>query len=80
MNILNLLKEVGLAKSKAEARRLIEQGGVQIDGEIKDNWKEDIKVQDGMLLKSGRNWIKVSVPQTLLNTLLNLKASDFKEI
>ena len=76
MNILNLLKEIELAKSKSEAKRLVEQGGVQIDGEIKDNWKEDIKVKDGMIIKSGRNWVKVNKPPTLLN----LKQDDFKEI
>lgn len=32
-NLVQLLVEVGLAQSKAEARRLIEQGGVYIDGE-----------------------------------------------
>ena len=28
-----ILKEIGFAKSAAEARRMIEQGGVQLDGE-----------------------------------------------
>ena len=32
-NIVDLLVCCGLAKSKGEARRLIEQGGVSVDGE-----------------------------------------------
>ncbi|MEI6578938.1 MAG: tyrosine--tRNA ligase, partial [Eubacteriales bacterium] len=36
-NILNILVKAGLAKSKGEARRLIEQGGVSVD---------DLKVPD----------------------------------
>ena len=33
MNILDLLHESGLAASKSEARRLVQQGGVRVDGE-----------------------------------------------
>jgi tyrosyl-tRNA synthetase len=33
MTIVDLLAEVGLARSKSEARRLVEQGGVSLDGE-----------------------------------------------
>lgn len=32
--LANLLKELGLAKSTSEARRLITQGGVRLDGEV----------------------------------------------
>jgi len=33
MTIVDLLAEAGLARSKSEARRLVEQGGVSLDGE-----------------------------------------------
>jgi len=34
MNILDVLAEGGVVKSKGEARRLVEQSGVRLDGEI----------------------------------------------
>jgi tyrosyl-tRNA synthetase len=36
MNILDVLLESGVVKSKGEARRLVEQGGVRLDGAIVD--------------------------------------------
>jgi tyrosyl-tRNA synthetase len=33
VNIVDLLVEAGLARSKSEARRLVQQGGVRLDGE-----------------------------------------------
>ena len=32
-NLVDLLSEAGLVKSKSEGRRLVEQGGVRLDGE-----------------------------------------------
>lgn len=34
MNILDVLLEGGVVKSKGEARRLVEQNGVRLNGEI----------------------------------------------
>jgi tyrosyl-tRNA synthetase len=61
---LELLLEVGIAKSKGEARRLIEQGGVKImigdkTETIKD-WRGPIFVKKGMVIQSGkRNFRKI---------------------
>lgn len=52
--ILDLLVKTGIAFSKAEARRLVEQNGVKIDGIIKNNWQEKIKVGKGMVIQAGK--------------------------
>jgi tyrosyl-tRNA synthetase len=52
--IPELLFELKMAKSKSEARRLVEQGGVRIDTKIKTDWKEKIKVQKGTLVQVGK--------------------------
>ncbi|HYY96583.1 MAG TPA: S4 domain-containing protein, partial [Pyrinomonadaceae bacterium] len=46
-----LLVEVGLAPSMAEARRLVEQGGVRLDGERAARAETEVEVSaDGALL------------------------------
>jgi tyrosyl-tRNA synthetase len=59
-----LLTEIGIAKSKGEARRLIEQGGVRIifngNSEIIKDWKGSAPVKKGMIIQSGkRNFRKI---------------------
>ena len=51
-----LLVEVLLAPSMAEARRLIEQGGVYVDGERRTqvNYEVDISAADAVLIKVGK--------------------------
>ena len=52
--IIRLLEASGFIKSRQEARRLIEQGGVRLDNEkIKDS-KLDIEVKTGMILRVGK--------------------------
>ncbi len=52
--IIRLLEASGFVKSRQEARRLIEQGGVRLDNEkIKDS-KLDIEVKTGMVLRVGK--------------------------
>ena len=46
----NLLKELDLAKSTSEARRLIQQGGVRLDGEVHRDPSEAIPRPGGELL------------------------------
>ncbi len=51
-----LIQALGLASSNSEARRLIEQGGVRIDGEVledpeKEFWRADLQ---GKVLQVGR--------------------------
>ena len=60
IEIIDLIVEVGFAPSKGEARRLIQQGGVMIDGEKINNIKEVIRLDKSMILKVGkRNFIKI---------------------
>ncbi|MFA6251867.1 MAG: tyrosine--tRNA ligase [Candidatus Paceibacterota bacterium] len=62
INILELLIKAGLFKSKGEARRVIEQGGIKIinngNTEIKTDWQESVKVEKGMIIQSGKRFFK----------------------
>ena len=61
-DLTNLLVSVGLAESKAEARRLVQQGGVSIDGERQASVNSVILWKPGMttLLKVGkRRFVRV---------------------
>lgn len=52
--IVKLLADAGLVKSNSEARRLIKQGAVTINGEkIKDTDKE-LQITDGMIIQVGK--------------------------
>ncbi len=53
LRIVDLLLMTGV-KSKSEARRLIEQGGVKIDDEVKNNPNEIIKIKNESVLQIGK--------------------------
>jgi len=63
--LVELLVSLGLAKSKSEAKRLVEQGGVSIKiknqkSKIKD-WKKEIEVEEGMVIQVGkRKFVKLT--------------------
>ncbi len=60
LDILELLLKTKLASSKAEAKRLILQGGVKINGKIQKNWQEIIQIKKGQVVQIGkRKFIKV---------------------
>lgn len=60
INILDLIILVNFAPSKGEARRLVLQGGVSIDGEKINDAQSSISVKTGMILKVGkRKFIKL---------------------
>ncbi len=60
INILDLIILVNFAPSKGEARRLVLQGGVSIDGEKISDVQCSISVKTGMILKVGkRKFIKL---------------------
>lgn len=60
INILELIVSVGFAPSKAEARRLVQQGGVTIDGEKISDITVNIQFDRDKILKVGkRNFIKI---------------------
>jgi tyrosyl-tRNA synthetase len=61
-NLADLLVQTNLAPSKKEARRLIEQGGVKLNGEKVSNTNAEIELADEILLQVGkRKFLKVKV-------------------
>jgi tyrosyl-tRNA synthetase len=60
-HLVELLVEAGLAKSKSEAGRLIEQGGVKVDNKVVDDREAEVAVSDQEVLiqKGKRGFVKV---------------------
>ena len=53
--LANLLRELGLAASGAEARRLVQQGGVRLDGEVADEPMDVVEPPvDELLIQVGK--------------------------
>jgi tyrosyl-tRNA synthetase len=60
ISVVRLVALSGYAKTNSEAKRLVEQGGVQYDGEKVGDPKATVPVKDGAVLKVGkRNWARV---------------------
>jgi tyrosyl-tRNA synthetase len=60
VNIVDLLVDAGLAPSKSQARRLIAQGGVRIDGVKMDDVGFIIAVREGVVVQVGkRRFLKI---------------------
>lgn len=59
-NIVDLLVELGLTKSKSEARRLIAQGGVRLGGKLVDSIEETLLPGKEAILQVGkRRFVKL---------------------
>ncbi len=59
-NLAELLAKTNLAASKKEAKRLIEQGGVKLNGEKVSDTNAEIELRDEILLQVGkRKFLKV---------------------
>ena len=59
-SIVNLLVDIALCTSKGEARRLIEQGGISVDGERINDPNTLIEINDSIKIKKGKKtFIKV---------------------
>ncbi len=58
MELITLLVKSGMAATRSEARRAIEQGGISVDGEKVTDIKAVIPVTDGMVLKKGKKSFK----------------------
>jgi tyrosyl-tRNA synthetase len=54
MWVVSLVSELGLAKSNAEARRLVSQGAVYLDGRRMNNIEAEVHVRDEMIVQVGR--------------------------
>jgi len=54
LQILDLLVKTGLAFSKAQAKRLVEQGGVRINGETNKDWRQTVEIKTGTIIQAGK--------------------------
>jgi tyrosyl-tRNA synthetase len=54
IGIVDLIVRTKIPSSKGDAKRLVEQGGVEIDGQRITDLKAVIKVREGMILKVGK--------------------------
>lgn len=62
MGILDFLCAIGMFDSKSDARRMIEQGGVQIDGAKVTDWHATITPKSEFMVQKGKkNHLKVMV-------------------
>jgi len=58
--LADLMTSLGLAASKGEARRLIEQGGVKLNGDRVSDAKAEIQIDGEVLIQVGkRKFLKV---------------------
>ena len=55
---MDLLIAAGLAPSKAEARRLVTQKAVKVDGIVADNPASQIEIKKGTILKVGKHQLR----------------------
>lgn len=59
-NIVSAISSLGLCSSKSEARRLVEQGGVEVDGIKILDPKINLEFKNGMIIKAGKkNYVKI---------------------
>jgi len=64
ISIVDLLVSTGLVRSKSQARRLIAQGGVRVDGDRVESIDLMVPVRDGMVLQVGkRRFVRLKTPQ-----------------
>lgn len=54
ISVLNLLLETKLVSSKSEAKRLVSQKAVKINGSVQQDWRQKIKIRKGMVIQVGR--------------------------
>jgi tyrosyl-tRNA synthetase len=57
--ITELLVRAGLAESKSDAKRLVEQGAVEVDSDAVDSPFEEIIPEDNMLVRAGRRFLRI---------------------
>lgn len=54
LSILDLLMKAKLVQSKSEAKRLILQRGVKINGKLEKDWRKVIEIKKGMVIQVGK--------------------------
>ncbi len=61
LSILDLLVRTKLVSSRSEAKRLVLQKGVKIDGKVEGNWQKTLEIKKGIIIQIGkRKFIKLS--------------------
>ena len=58
LSIISMLKELGRVNSNSEARRLIEQGGVRLDGKVIDDINYSVSPKDGQIIQVGKRYFR----------------------
>ena len=53
MLVIDLVVYLELASSKAQARRLVEQGGVKVDGKVVSDWRAEVSLKPGIVAQVG---------------------------
>ncbi|MCX7778634.1 MAG: tyrosine--tRNA ligase [Patescibacteria group bacterium] len=62
LKLIDLLVETKLVSSKSEARRLVEQGAVKINGQVEKDWQKNIQIKRCTIIKVGkRRFIKLDI-------------------
>ncbi len=63
INIIDLLVDTGLAQSNSEAKRLIKQNGIKINGQVVTSINQKIKItkKEVLLQRGKRYFVKVSI-------------------
>jgi tyrosyl-tRNA synthetase len=62
--LVDLLTTLGLATSKSDAKRLIEQGSVSIDGAKVADPRATVAVRPGMVLRGRRRqYVRIALPE-----------------
>lgn len=54
ISLLDLLLETGFTSSKSEAKRLILQKGIKIDGKVQKDWREIVQIKKELILQVGK--------------------------
>lgn len=64
INVIDLLKQSGLVVSNGEARRLISEKAIKIDGEVINDINKEVKItSDGFVLQRGKKQFKKVVKE-----------------
>lgn len=59
--LLDILFKTNLSSSKAEAKRLVLQGAVKIDGKTEKDWRKEVEIKKGQVFQAGkRKFVKIS--------------------
>ena len=54
MGVVDFLVAIKMFDSKSEARRMVQQGGIQIDGERVTDWQSEITPRDEIMVQRGK--------------------------